>query len=59
VHGKIGGAAQKRLAGGAVLHHVTMACDIDANALASHTPAPAGRPRATKHPPQGTCKLPA
>ena len=27
--GKIGGAAQKRLAGGAVLHHVTMAYDID------------------------------
>jgi lipoate-protein ligase A len=28
--GKIGGAAQKRLATGAVLHHVTMAYDIDA-----------------------------
>jgi lipoate-protein ligase A len=28
--GKIAGAAQKRLAGGAVLHHVTMAYDIDA-----------------------------
>jgi lipoate-protein ligase A len=28
--GKIGGAAQKRLAAGAVLHHVTMAYDIDA-----------------------------
>lgn len=28
--GKIGGAAQKRLAGGAVLHHVTMSYDIDA-----------------------------
>ena len=27
--GKIGGAAQKRLAGGAVLHHVTMAYDMD------------------------------
>jgi lipoate---protein ligase len=27
--GKIGGAAQKRLAGGTVLHHVTMAYDID------------------------------
>lgn len=27
--GKIGGAAQKRLAGGVVLHHVTMAYDID------------------------------
>ncbi len=27
--GKIAGAAQKRLAGGAVLHHVTMAYDID------------------------------
>ena len=32
--GKIGGAAQKRLAGGAVLHHVTMAYDIDAGAMA-------------------------
>lgn len=29
-HGKIGGAAQKRLAGGAVLHHVTMSYDMDA-----------------------------
>ena len=28
--GKIGGAAQKRLAGGVVLHHVTMSYDIDA-----------------------------
>ena len=28
--GKIGGAAQKRLASGAVLHHVTMSYDIDA-----------------------------
>jgi len=28
--GKIGGAAQKRLVGGAVLHHVTMSYDIDA-----------------------------
>lgn len=28
--GKIGGAAQKRLAAGSVLHHVTMAYDIDA-----------------------------
>jgi lipoate-protein ligase A len=28
--GKIGGAAQKRLAGAAVLHHVTMTYDIDA-----------------------------
>jgi len=28
--GKIGGAAQKRLAGGAVLHHATMSYDIDA-----------------------------
>jgi lipoate---protein ligase len=27
--GKIGGAAQKRLAGGTVLHHVTMAYDMD------------------------------
>ncbi|MGK0722403.1 lipoate--protein ligase family protein [Leucobacter sp. W1478] len=32
-HGKIGGAAQKRLASGAVLHHVTMAYDMDADAL--------------------------
>lgn len=31
--GKIGGAAQKRLAGGGVLHHVTMAYDIDADAM--------------------------
>jgi lipoate-protein ligase A len=31
--GKIGGAAQKRLAGGAVLHHVTMAYDFDADAM--------------------------
>jgi lipoate-protein ligase A len=31
--GKIGGAAQKRMAGGTVLHHVTMAYDIDANAM--------------------------
>ncbi len=28
--GKIAGAAQKRFAGGAVLHHVTMAYDMDA-----------------------------
>jgi len=27
--GKIGGAAQKRLAGGGLLHHVTMAYDMD------------------------------
>ena len=32
-HGKIGGAAQKRLASGAVLHHVTMAYDMDAAAM--------------------------
>lgn len=32
--GKIGGAAQKRLASGAVLHHVTMAYDIDADRMA-------------------------
>ena len=32
-HGKIGGAAQKRLASGAVLHHVTMAYDMDAQAM--------------------------
>lgn len=31
--GKIGGAAQKRLAGGAVLHHATMSYDIDAVAM--------------------------
>ncbi|MFC7729396.1 lipoyl protein ligase domain-containing protein [Actinomadura keratinilytica] len=31
--GKIGGAAQKRLVAGAVLHHVTMAYDIDADKL--------------------------
>jgi len=31
--GKIGGAAQKRLANGAVLHHVTMAYDMDAVAM--------------------------
>lgn len=31
--GKIAGAAQKRLVGGAVLHHVTMSYDIDANKM--------------------------
>ena len=31
--GKIGGAAQKRLANGTVLHHVTMAYDIDADKM--------------------------
>ncbi|WP_337692313.1 biotin/lipoate A/B protein ligase family protein [Kribbella amoyensis] len=31
--GKIAGAAQKRLAGGAVLHHVTMAYDMDAEKM--------------------------
>ncbi len=31
--GKIAGAAQKRLANGAVLHHVTMAYDIDATTM--------------------------
>lgn len=31
--GKIGGAAQKRLAAGAVLHHVTMAYDMDAERM--------------------------
>ncbi|MFC4052331.1 biotin/lipoate A/B protein ligase family protein [Actinomadura syzygii] len=31
--GKIAGAAQKRLAAGAVLHHVTMAYDIDAEKM--------------------------
>ncbi|WP_062072603.1 lipoate--protein ligase family protein [Demequina sediminicola] len=31
--GKIAGAAQKRYSSGAVLHHVTMAYDIDANAM--------------------------
>lgn len=33
--GKIGGAAQKRLASGALLHHVTMAYDIDAERMTS------------------------
>ncbi|MFV0433818.1 MAG: biotin/lipoate A/B protein ligase family protein [Leucobacter sp.] len=32
-HGKIGGAAQKRLGSGAVLHHVTMAYDMDPAAM--------------------------
>ncbi|MFD1504616.1 lipoate--protein ligase family protein [Georgenia yuyongxinii] len=32
-HGKIGGAAQKRFASGVVLHHVTMAYDIDADKM--------------------------
>src|SRR6185312_6475269 len=31
--GKIGGAAQKRFAGGAILHHVTMSYDIDADKM--------------------------
>jgi len=31
--GKIAGAAQKRFAGGAVLHHVTMSYDIDADKM--------------------------
>lgn len=31
--GKIGGAAQKRFAAGAVLHHVTMAYDMDADKM--------------------------
>ena len=31
--GKIAGAAQKRFVGGAVLHHVTMAYDIDADKM--------------------------
>jgi len=31
--GKIGGAAQKRLGSGAVLHHVTMAYDMDADRM--------------------------
>ncbi len=31
--GKIGGAAQKRFAGGSVLHHATMAYDIDAKKM--------------------------
>ncbi len=33
-HGKIGGAAQKRLGSGAVLHHVTMAYDMDTEVMA-------------------------
>ena len=32
-HGKIGGAAQKRLASGGMLHHVTMSYDIDADKM--------------------------
>ncbi|WP_029069365.1 lipoyl protein ligase domain-containing protein [Jonesia quinghaiensis] len=32
-HGKIAGAAQKRLAGGTVLHHVTMSYNIDADKM--------------------------
>lgn len=32
-HGKIGGAAQKRLGSGAVLHHVTLAYDMDPVAM--------------------------
>ncbi|TQF66419.1 lipoate--protein ligase family protein [Rhodococcus spelaei] len=32
-HGKIAGAAQKRFVAGAVLHHVTMAYDIDADKM--------------------------
>lgn len=32
--GKIGGAAQRRFAGGVLLHHVTMAYDIDADKMA-------------------------
>ncbi|ALG85313.1 lipoate--protein ligase family protein [Gordonia phthalatica] len=32
-HGKIGGAAQKRIVDGAVLHHVTMSYDIDADKM--------------------------
>lgn len=31
--GKIGGAAQRRFAGGVLLHHVTMAYDIDADTM--------------------------
>ena len=31
--GKIGGAAQRRFAGGVLLHHVTMSYDIDANRM--------------------------
>jgi len=32
-HGKIGGAAQKRVSAGAVLHHDTLSYDIDANKM--------------------------
>lgn len=32
-HGKIGGAAQKRLGSGAILHHVTMSYDMDAQKM--------------------------
>src|SRR5690625_6659883 len=31
--GNIGGAAQRRFAGGVLLHHVTMSYDIDANKM--------------------------
>src|SRR5699024_3897487 len=31
--GKVGGAAQKRFASGVVLHHVTMAYDMDADKM--------------------------
>lgn len=33
-HGKIGGAAQKRLANGAVLHHATLSYDMDGQVMA-------------------------
>jgi lipoate---protein ligase len=42
--GKIGGAAQKRLTGGTVLHHVTMAYDMDP---ATMTRASRARPNAS------------
>jgi lipoate-protein ligase A len=32
-HGKIGGAAQKRLANGGVLHHATLSYDMDGQTL--------------------------
>lgn len=32
-HGKIGGAAQKRLAGGGVLHHATLSYDMDGEVM--------------------------
>jgi lipoate-protein ligase A len=48
--GKVAGAAQKRFAGGAVLHHVTMAYDIDSPTMLEvlRTFRPHVSPRGTK-----------